>query len=249
MASLNTFDGNTPKQDWLRRFFDEPQEFMRRHSLGDRQLYAFCRFLHDAGLMEKKTPTSFASLIKNFGWDRDSALALMFTNMVNLNAQIRWFVETLSLDKVWSRAEVETKLLSIGLSQFSAGKIIRSFGQLSMTAFGTVLQFGKVTYVGRRLATLTRTQAKVTDGRVVLYALYKLAELRDERQFNFSSLLNMTESPAKIFGLTGEEFEQFLNGLSANFPEYIDATFTHDLEKISLMSDKTAEDVLKLFEV
>ena len=39
------------------------------------------------------------------------------------------------------------------------------------------------------------------------------------------------------------------SSLSANYPEFLDVTFTHDLEKISLMPVKTAEDILKLFEV
>ena len=42
--------------------------------------------------------------------------------------------------------------------------------------------------------------------------------------------------------------ERFLNGLTARYSEFINATITHDLDKISLAEDKTAEDVLKLFE-
>lgn len=249
MSSLNIFDGSTPKQDWLRRFFVSPQEFMNRHGLSARQFYGMCRFLRDAKLLDKQSPTSFANLIKNFGWDTETALALMFVNLVMSNVQIRWFIENLPLEKMLFRSELEAKLISAGLSQSSAGKVLRSFGRLSETAFGTFLQFGKVTYVSNRLFALTRTKSKVTDGRVILYSLYKLAELCGERQFTLTSLLDVTESPAKIFGLTREELEQFLNGLSANFPEYIDATFTHDLERIVLASDKTAEDILRLFEV
>ena len=55
-------------------------------------------------------------------------------------------------------------------------------------------------------------------------------------------------SPTKIFGIEREEMQQFLNGLSTNYPDYINATFTHDLEKISLNAEKTSQDVLKLFD-
>ena len=54
-------------------------------------------------------------------------------------------------------------------------------------------------------------------------------------------------SPAQIFGLDRDEMEAFLNGLSAGYPEFINATFTHDLEKITLREDKTSHDVLDLF--
>lgn len=248
LASLNAFDGSTPKQDWLRRFFDEPREFLCRHGLADRQLRGFCRFLRDANLLDKQSSTRFADLIKNFGWDRDAALALMLVNLVVRNVQIRWFVENLPLEKKISRSEMEAKLISAGLSRISSGKVVRSFGRLSETAFGTVLKFGKVTRSQERLTALMRTKAKITDGRVILYSSYKLAERRGERQFTLPELLGLTESPAKIFGLTGEELEQFLNGLSANYSEFLDATFTHDLKKVSLMPNKTAEDILRLFE-
>ncbi|MBQ6976159.1 MAG: hypothetical protein IJQ16_06375 [Selenomonadaceae bacterium] len=54
-------------------------------------------------------------------------------------------------------------------------------------------------------------------------------------------------SPAKIFGIEREEMQQFLNGLSVNYPEFINATFTHDLEKISRIEEKTSQDVFNLF--
>ena len=248
MASLNAFDGSPPKQDWLRSFFYEPQEFLKHHDLDVRQFYGFCRFLRDANLLERKSATSFTFFIKNFGWDRESALALMLVNLVLSNVQIRWFIENFPLERTLTRAEVDTKFFSEGLSKDSAQKVVRSFRKLNDTAFGTILKFGKVTYIGNKMKTLTRTKPKVTDGRVILYALYKMAEICGERQFTMTVLLEMTESPAKIFGLTSDELEQFLNGLSANFPAFVDATFTHDLEKISLSPEKTAEDVLRLFE-
>lgn len=249
MASLNVFGSAPPKQAWLRRFFAEPHEFLNGHDLSRDQRYFFCRFLRDANLLTKTEPTSFAYLVKIFGWDKDASLGLMLVNLTAVNIQIRWFIENLPLEKIISRTEVEAKLLSTGATKNSVRKILQSFGRFSETAFGSVLKFGKVTHAGRRLETLTRTKAKVTDGRVILYSLYKLAEAVGVRQFTLSELLEATASPAKIFGLGVEELEQFLNGLSANYPEFIDATFTHDLEKITLKPDVGAEDILKLFEV
>ena len=86
-----------------------------------------------------------------------------------------------------------------------------------------------------------------------MYALYKFAEASDGwYQFNLSRLMSDSDSagvsPSKIFGIDREEMQQFLNGLSANYPDFISATFTHDLEKISLVAEKTSQDVLKLFD-
>jgi len=41
--------------------------------------------------------------------------------------------------------------------------------------------------------------------------------------------------------------EKLLTGLSINYPEFINATFTLDLDNITLRSEKNAQDVLTLF--
>ena len=74
------------------------------------------------------------------------------------------------------------------------------------------------------MATLKRTKAKIDDGRVILYALYKFAEATDGwYQFNLTRLMNETDSagvsPTKIFGTEREDIERLLNGFSTNYPE------------------------------
>ena len=54
-------------------------------------------------------------------------------------------------------------------------------------------------------------------------------------------------SPTRIFGLSRETMIPLLNGLTANYPDFISASFTLDLENITLRSDKSAQDVLELF--
>lgn len=54
-------------------------------------------------------------------------------------------------------------------------------------------------------------------------------------------------SPSEIFGLEREEMEKVLHGLSINYPDFITASFTLDLDNITLRSEKTSKDVLDLF--
>ena len=55
-------------------------------------------------------------------------------------------------------------------------------------------------------------------------------------------------SPVRLFGVYDEEeLRSILLGLSERHPAFINATFTNDLQTISLR-DKTSADVLKLFE-
>jgi phosphoadenosine phosphosulfate reductase len=106
---------------------------------------------------------------------------------------------------------------------------------------------------------------------VVLYGLFKFAEKcnpirmekpkekltegdkRDDyKEFTLGTLLNDSIdrdgiSPTRIFGLDREDMTPILIGLSAKYPEFINASFTHDLEKISLSGEKNSSDVLDLF--
>ena len=142
---------------------------------------------------------------------------------------------------------------AVEVSAKDSKSIVKAFKRLCEIPLGTALNFGVTAGDNRNISTLKRTNAKVNDGRVILYALYKFAEATDGwYQFNLSRMMNDSDSagvsPSKIFGIGRDEMQQFLNGLSTNYPDFINATFTHDLEKISLVSDKTSQDVLKLFD-
>ena len=253
MKSLNTFSDHAPKPKWIKDFFSDPKIFFANQRLGVMQIAKFRRFLYDASLADRKTRivTDFASLIKKIGWNTATAWGLILINLVHNNPQVRWYVENLPPGEGFARAAVEEKLQALNISVKDSKSIVKAFARLCEIPLGTELKFGTTS---ENRSTLTRTKAKVDDGRIILYALYKFAEANDGRyQFTLSQLMNepdfSTLSPTKIFGIDREEMQQFLNGLSTNYHEFINATFTHDLEKISLVAEKTSHDVLNLFDL
>ncbi|MBR6012952.1 MAG: phosphoadenosine phosphosulfate reductase family protein [Selenomonadaceae bacterium] len=254
VKGLNTFSNHAPKPEWLRDFFSNAEKFFINPNLGSEQIRRFKIFLIHSELVEKKTlnPTDFFRLIQKIGFNTVTTWGLILVNLVYNNPQIRWYVENLPMNEGIDRKVVEEKLKMIDVSSGNILSIINSFKRLCEIPLGTELNFGTTTNEGRNLATLKRTKARIDDGRVVLYALYKFAEATGGwYQFNLSRLMNDKDSagvsPTKIFGIEREEMQQFLNGLSANYPDFINATFTHDLEKISLVAEKTSRDVLGLF--
>ena len=54
-------------------------------------------------------------------------------------------------------------------------------------------------------------------------------------------------SPAEIFGLDRDQMTKLLSGMSINYPEFINASFTLGLDNITLREEKTSADVLDLF--
>lgn len=130
-----------------------------------------------------------------------------------------------------------------------AKSICSAFKRLTETPFGTVLRWGYVADEGD----LVRTKCSVSDPRVVLYGLIKFAEkCNDYKEFTLATLLNDSIdrdgiSPTRIFGLDRDDMTPLLLGLSAKYPDFITASFTHDLEKITLAENKSSQDVLDLF--
>ena len=249
MKSLNSFADHAPKRDWLVSFFELKENFFTEHTLGPMMYDMFRRFLRDAGLNEKNHFTDFAELISNIGWETDTALGLILVNLALENPQIGWYISNMDIGYFYERKQIEEMLISLDVKPKDAKSIAKAYKRIVETPIGTVLNFGYVTDEGD----MVRTKCSVSDNRVVLYALYKFAEKCNlDKEFNVSYLYDEAVeragiSPVRIFGLYDEEkFRSTLLGLSSAYPEFINATFTNDLQTITLR-DKTSDDVLSLF--
>lgn len=249
MKSLNSFADHAPKPEWLRSFFELKESFFSEHTLGPMMYDMFRRFLKDASLNEKNHFTPFAELISQIGWESDTAQGLILVNLVAENPQMKWYVDNLDVGRPYPRQEVEAMLMAVDVKPKDAKSIAKSYKRLVETPLGTSLHWGLVTEDG----TFLRTKCSVSDRRVVLYGLFKFAEkCNDYKEFTLAMLLNDSierdgTSPTSIFGLDREDMVPILLGLSARYPEFITASFTHDLEKITLAEDKSSGDVLGLF--
>ena len=150
-------------------------------------------------------------------------------------------------------------MLDDSMSENSKDHIVSAYRNMfiSITPLSNEIGFGICDYEikgnKRKLNNITRLKWQNPDPRVILYSLYKFAEnCGDYYQFTLSRLLNHEidsdgVSPAEIFGIDREQMEKILNGLSINYSEFITASFTLDLDNITLRNYKTSKDVLELF--
>lgn len=250
--AINCFSNHAPKTEWFDEFFEKQNDFFTNNTLGPVQKTKFKRFLKDAGLIEKNKMNHFAKLIMSLGWNTEGGLGLILAN-VSYNPQITWYIQNMEVGKTYSRSAVEGMLAVAEQSPDSITSILSAFKRLCDLPFGTRLNFGAVSEKGRQIESLTRGKSRLKDDRVVLYSLYKFAEAcGNYYQFTLSRLMDDSVesegiSPTRIFGFDRDDMERFLNGLSVKYPEFISITFTHDLDKITLRSDKTSQDVLSLF--
>lgn len=252
--SINTFDDHAPKPEWLNSFFEHGEKFFDEAStLGPNQNRKFRRFLSDAELIKKNSGnvTNFFSLVSQVGYSNEAACGLMYVKLAYNNPQIRWYIDNMEIDSPCSAEFIKEKLNLEGLSDKDARSVIKAFGRLCNISLGIIMKLGITK--GKPIDSLTRTKCSMKDDRVLLYALYRYAETcEDYYEFSLSRLMDVSIesagiSPVKLFGYSEDEMESMLNGLSSKYSEFVNVTFTHGLDKITLRDDKTADDVLTLF--
>lgn len=249
--SLNCYSTHAPKIEWIKQYFSLKNDFAINNSLGSQMFSFFKRFLRDAELIDGDNFSEFANTIDYIGIDELESWGLILANLA-YSPQINWYIKNINVNERVSKEYVISILMESGTNERAANDIFRAFTRFVELPFSKV-GMGFSEKEKNRTIAITRTAWQNPDPRVVLYALYKFAEnCGDYYQFTLSRLLNHEidsdgVSPTEIFGLNREQMEKILNGLSVNYPEFITASFTLDLDNITLRNDKTSKDVLELF--
>lgn len=196
---------------------------------------------------------------------------MSFTDSGNLvyTPAYNWFVNNLKQGVSYTPDSIKMMLSDVmenDLKGLGKRNVVDAFKiVMAKTPLGTSRIFAecdvdeKISASGKEtitLNTVVRCEWDAPDAKVILYSLYKFAEAcGDYYQFTLETLLDDSIerdgiSPTRIFGLDRENMVRILNGLAVNYPEFISASFTLDLDTITLRptgSELTSEDVLKLF--
>lgn len=262
MGSVDRYGNMGIEYEWVRKYLELTDEFwISPHGLGTNMIKYLKAFLSDSGLAVRKKSdyviTDFGQLIKSIGVEDVTAWALLVCNLV-YTSEYNWWIKNSVVGQTYS-SEAIMSMLGDDMTVNSKKNIVSAYKNIFISTMqvGNELGLGICDYElkgnKRHLNSITRGSWRNPDPRVILYALFKFAEAcGDYYQFTLSRLLNHDidgdgVSPTQIFGLDREQMEKILTGLSINYPEFINASFTHDLDNITLRSDKTAQDVLTLF--
>jgi phosphoadenosine phosphosulfate reductase len=253
MKSINSFADHAPKPEWIRDFFSLREGFISENNLGPMMIQMFKRFLRDADLIGQEPFTRTAKIVDDLGWDTATSWGILISNLA-YNPQFEWYIKNLNIGVSYNRAEIENMLRAIDISEKDAKSIVKSLGRISNTPIGTALNWCHSNESKGRIDNIIRNKCYIDNPLVILYSLYKYAEkCGDYYEFTVSRLFNENIesdgiSPVLIFGVERDEIETILRGLNAKYPDYINSTFTHDLDKISLNSNKKSTDIIELLE-
>lgn len=250
--SLDSYADHAPKIEWIQSFFKIGDNFIKENGLGSVMIEKFRRFLRDAELLDKDKMTNTAKILQNIGLSNISSWGVMLVNLSH-TPEIGWYVNNVNFDRQINRDELIEKLKIAGTKDRGAKSITGAYKRILALPFGTELGLGTVIMNGKTYEGIVRSHWSDPDPLVILYSLYKFAEkCGDYYQFSLTTLLDDSierdgVSPTRIFGLDRETMIPILNGLSANYPDFINASFTLGLDTITLREDKKSEDVLNLF--
>lgn len=249
--SLNCYSHHAPKMEWFTQYFNYKNDFDQKHSLGSQMYSFFKRFLRDAELLDESGFSHTAEVIDKISLDNLSSWGIMLVNL-SYTPQINWYVKRLNMFETYNKEYALSLLVNDGAKESWVNDIWSSFGRFVELPFNEV-GMGHSDKEKRHVISITRTPWQNPDPRVILYSLYKFAKgCGGYYQFTLGRLLNHEidsdgVSPTEIFGIDRDQMEKLLTGLSVNYPEFINASFTLDLDNITLRSEKTSQDVLTLF--
>ena len=258
MGSIDRYGNMGIELDWVRSYFKLKDEFWTSpHSLGTNMVKNLKSFLNDAEVTVKSKFAPFGKVIDNIGIESSDAWALMLCNLT-YTSEFNWWVKNIDFSTTHTPDTIYA-MLDDSMSKNSRSHIVSAYKNIliSIPQLSNEIGLGVCDYTlknGKRFwNSVVRIPWKNPNPLVILYSLYKFAEAcGDYHQFTLSRLLNHDiesdgVSPTEIFGLDRNQMEKILNGLTINYPDFINASFTLDLDNITLNSEKTSQDVLSLF--
>jgi len=182
--------------------------------------------------------------IKESDYSRTSLGIFIIDSAVGNNS-IKWFFDNFMVGRPYHRDSVVNMLsYSVLNTRESVALVNRTFKKLSS---GVVLkhQFSIVedNFLVRLACPLRHTDELV-------YGLYRYADCVGTMEFRLSELFSVDGhvtaiNPFNIFGIDIDGARRILRGISAVSPELVYASFTHDLEMVSLSRSLSSFDILR----
>ena len=259
MGSIDRYGNIGIEYDWVVDYFSKGDNFWEDNGLGINKIKNMKSFLSDAGatVPKKNTMSPFGKKIADIGIGTEAAWGLLVSNLV-YTSEFNWWVMNIKPGQTYTPTQLVSMLSEQVTSENSQKHIVSAYKNIfaSNEILGKALGLGvcalKEGSSNRVLLDIRRGSWREPDPRVILYSLYKFAEKCGTYQFRLSTLMDDTIerdgiSPTRIFGLDRDTMISKLNGLTVNYIEFIDASFTLGLETITLRSEKTPDDVLALF--
>ena len=248
-GNLNRYSHFAPRIDWIRQFLELKDNFFTKNNLGSVMVRFFKRFLLDADLIYKNCLcSSTTDKICKLGIDSNLAWGIIVVNLSIGSPLVRWYFRRVIFDENYSKLCLLKMIEDYGSK--GGPDIVSALAQMCNLPLGNI-GFGKCIYNRKNFASITRHKWEEPSDLIVLYSLYKFAEVSGwQYGFKFEKLFDNSEaevvSPVQIFGIDEKSMSNIINGLAVNYPDFISAAFSLDIQSVKLNPLKNSMDVLEL---
>jgi hypothetical protein len=201
-----------------------------------------------------KKLTPLVEMFRKYGGDFSLGWEFIWISLANNAALLKWFITATDIDKIYT---VEQLSEMLGSSNPNLGKSTIDGGLAALKDMLTKSPLGGENTVtlpimkGRVVSHIIR-KAKDVNPLTILYGLYLIAGKTERGSFTVRELLTADEdsvyvSPIVAFGISPDIFKKQCEGLKSKYPDYIETTFTHGNDELTVFPKKhTTEDIIGL---
>jgi phosphoadenosine phosphosulfate reductase len=251
---LHTYQHFGLEREWLKDFLLNPQDWVSRSNLGNRQFDAMVTWLRHSELIEGSRSsfvlTELGEQLTRRGVDDLVTWAVIWANLARNSVPVRWYVTSLPWGSAMTKAEWVSRLGETHQHSESTRKnaMTALFGLLTRTPLGGKLGLGEPTGRGKQTGgTLYKKGWSDPEPAAILYSLYRYAEKFGRYELTVHELYqDAIEGPYTLFGVGPATLEGIVRGLSARDDGLIRADIVRDLDNIFLDRTRKAVEVLNL---
>jgi phosphoadenosine phosphosulfate reductase len=253
LKGINRYQHFGFRKEWLDYYFELENDFWSCDKLGKYQFDGFKVWLKESEITRNNSISELGTLLKNLGTGDIRIWAVIVNNLAYTSTIFNWYIKNTVFNYKYTSEDL---VISLGDEQSKSTRenAVTSLKEtFRYSPIGSELGLGKCEMKGKTVVTINKIGWQNPETLIILYSLYKFAEMSDKLySFALSDLVNDSPerkgiSPAALFGIDREVLEQILQGLAHDYPGYIQVAFNKDLENITLNSDKAALDVVSLF--
>ena len=271
IKSLNRYNTHGPLLKWFEdlKKYDNLDTFLNNTELGIKQKSNFIKFLRDCQVVNvKNIELKLYKAFKDYDLTDLLLWGILYINCVYNSEPVKWFINNYKYNSLTTKDSITNEIIYVTADTSKDNRVPKD-------AVRDLIRIFKLPFSNLGLATVICDDEKDNEisivrckwenpiPEVILFSLYKYAEHcgdYDEKtnacsnlfsEFTLSRLYDEELeqegiSPYKIFGVEKEDMKAIINGLSIKYPDYINCSFTFDLDNINLNKEMRSNNVLDM---
>ena len=250
------------RESFLEHFFDLQNDCWSSKELGNLQYASLKVWLKEAEIIEVNPQTDkngqiteLGELLIELGLYHPLTWAAIWTNLAYNSSLIKWYLLCVEPGETYEKADF-VFLIGDDYSERQRENAVSSLCEtLGKSPIGNMLEMGIPIANGKSYKYYKKGWT-TPEAAAILYAMYRYAEkldghysmtlkelksIRANRPENFAGM-----DPVTIFALDEDAFKSMLQDLANAYPDFIKVAFVADLDNVTLNSEKTSLDVIRM---